>query len=881
VIQISAAFVAVVLVRFLLAGSDLDLGPSLAVGGPAILTLALGWGLLSRVRMPYLADSLGLALLVMARGPLCDLMDGLLPPGPVQSWTAGLVSLGPVGYLLGRQLSSLVHEGLLWAALGWAFGEYSVMAGAVAWMPGPFTGFVAAGVFAGLVELGRHSRMPREGASDDPVAWEALPFGLTFGLAWVTLNRVVPGYATPPVHYGSEMTLGLLLPALVVAWPASVLASGKKPRRALFALGSMALAFALWKTAISLGLYQYSVRLLSVHSQIRQVVIQWGGPVTEWRAWMFVFCGLGAAGLGVVLGALGRAACGPLALGVGLAAAAGSWVLAEPFMGPQQLLLAASGVAAVATLAAWRQRALWLLPLGLLVVPLLPERQQAAFESVRRVGEPAVESFERDLLADVALFSTFGPDIGNPNAQRAYRTTFTERVPVWLLDELHGERAEMHVPHFLARNEKGDDPPTLRHFGLRFAGTPAHPDHDPMGPEGSVGRLTRVFVPPGRSFVTGIGAELLVADLEASGLVDGLVCSSPLRMGDFNKKVLLTHLDSGAFTKAVRDRPLRAGRAALGHSFGSVLLTPERPEWPGAGMVGTEENLERLARLLTPAGRCLAWLETAGMDGRALRARVSAFGRVFGERSAAFVEMRGLDPPLVLLLGWVSDEGRPSAEQFAVSLPTADETGRRSRLRDFDDLSHMLLRDGHGMLSAAGWPAHSRSRPIAPGGLALTGWAAVQGLLDVEARLETVVDGAGESEQRNGRAFAALVQHATYAFDPAPLTRAMLVEVASDVDWPAFEKEVELHVEVAAENPDSPQLHLALAALLAPLVKTGEVARFRMAFEDTGAAQMDSWRLALLHYKALELSLKPELAAIAMKRARSLAGLTPEGAARH
>ena len=899
-IQALAVAVAVVLAHALLAGTALDVDPLAGHFAPAVLALAAGVGLLRRARLHPLAYGLLFAVLVPLRPTLVDAARAALPAGPAADGTALVFSLGPLGFVLGRLLTYLVQGGVTTALLGWVLGELLVRAGAVGWLPGVLTGFLGAGLLAGLVELGRQRRQHRDAGSFEPgAAWEALPVGLVLAAAWVGLRRVAPSYAGPPVGASSEVSLALLAPAVVVAWPTAVLAGGKaETRRLLLALGFLALAYALWKLAIGLGLYQHNIQLVDLSNQLRQRATRHGPPVTEWRAWLTVFCGFTAAAAGLALGSLRRPAIGPLLLGVAAGLLAEMWVVRQPDLGPQQLLVSAAGCAVVATLGTWNRWALLLLPAGVLAWTALPDEERAAYEAVRRVGEPAVEAFGRSLSADVQVFSSFGPSTTHPAGRRAYALTMTDRAPLLERRILDGEdlsahgHGHGHGDHDHEDEDEGPAPPPLlaapedddadlvdalpRHFGVRLGGVAYSPGDDPFGVEGSTGRLVRLLGRRGPAFVTGLGAEILAADLLDADLSDEVVVASPLPFGERNQRVFLVQQGSKGVGLRVDPAPLARARALFRASCSTVVVAPEPVAAPAGGAALGLENLEELAELLRPGGRCLAWIDTAELGARPLRARVAAFASVFGERSLALVEMRGQRAPLVLLVGWRDDAGRPTAEELTEQLPWPDVTGRRSRLASLDDLGAMLLRAGPGMQAAADdWPRHRRRGPVPAAGLEPGGWAAVVSLVDDDASLAQVLgEGPGASPAWAPLA-AGLHAHTGYRYEPDPAASAMLTEIVADVDWDAFDAEVAHYVEAARLDPQNPLLHMTLASLLVPLARVGDFGRFARVFEGVGAEAMDSWRLAALHSFVLEASLQEDAAHEALERARALARWSP------
>jgi hypothetical protein len=680
-----------------------------------------------------------------------------------------------------------------------------------------------------------------------------------------------------------------------VAWPASVLATGALGKRLLRAVGFMAIGFALWKMAGSLDLYKFSSKYVTAQLEIRQMAARWGGPVTEWRSWLLVYCGLPAASFGLVLGCLGKRACAPFVLGLGLAVAAEGWILTKTAGGPQQLLIAAAGVAALASLSGWRRMALIVVPVGLGAAALIPPSGVATYQGIRRVGELGVESWQRQLAADVEVFSSGGPDVSAQQARRIYFTTFSDREPLGEVLELRGESWAAGHDH----GSEPDTPPTpllppiddgdadlnpvelKRYFGVRFAGVPAHPGHDPMGAEGSLGRLHRLLGVPGRSFVTGVGAEFVSADLLDAGLATSTDTSSALPLGQRNQRVVFAMIGSSGVGLDVDDDPLAAFRTALTGSYSMVVMAPERAEWPGAGIVSTEESLARAAQLLAAGGRCLLWLDTSSMDVATLRSRLAAFGAVFGERSAAFLEMRELVAPHVLLLGWIDDEGQPRAEELLERLPMPDETGLRTRLRGLDDLGAMLLLDGEGMTQlAASASAHRRSAPRWPSSFTGRGWEAVLGVLGGSRNLDQVVSGSHVTPRDLEDVVEGLAAHGRYAYELGPLGNAMLVEVVDDVDWKAFDRELACYARAAERDPENPLLQQALAALLGPLARSGEATRFAEAFQAAHAEHMRSWRLAALEAHVRRAGLQSFEADAALERARQWA-LQAEAEAEH
>jgi hypothetical protein len=882
VISAIAVALAVVLSHLLLDGSRMDQGLQVTVTAPATLAIAIGLGLLSRARLHILTYGSALALLVPLRGPLYELVDTAIPGGSA-AWLAVVVSLAPAGLVLGRILSTLTQGSGPGTAAGWVLGELAVMAGVVSFLPGIATGLLMATAFAGLAEAGRDQRLHRDGGTtqDGSAAWEGAPFGFAVGMTWLTLRRVVPGYSTPPLHVGSEVALALLLPGVLVAWPASVLASGSAARRVLRMAGFLAVGYALWKLSGSLNLYRFSGSYVSVNTEIRQTAVRWGAPVTEWRGWLMVYCALPAAAFGVVLGCLSKAARAPSLLGLGVALAAESWVLQEPAYGPQQLLIAAAGVATLAALSGWRRLALIVVPAGVGAAAWIPMQDLATYEDIRRIGEPRVESSDRQLAADVALYSSGPSAISALQARRNYGTTFTDREPLgevlellgepWSSSHDHGAEAEpLPIPLAfpLDDDEEGGQLEQATHYGLRFAGVAAHAGHDPMGAEGSLGRLNRLFGVPGRCLATGIGVEFVGGDLLDSGIATSVDASSAMPMGLRSQQVLFSLTGSVGFGLNVSRDPLHEARVALAGSYSMVVIAPERTEWPGAGVVSTEESLARYAELLAPGGRCLLWLDTDSLDVRSLRSRIASFGAVFGERSAAFLEMRELAAPYLLLLGWIDAAGQPRADELLARIPGPDVTGLRTRLWGLDDLGAMLLLDGAGIADVASSAArHRRSTPRPPSSFRETGWVAVSGLLGGARDLDSLVPGSAVRGHDLDDVVAGLAVHSLYDYDLGPLGGAMLIEVVDDVDWDAFDREAAHYVRASESDSENPLLQHALAGLLGPLARAGDATRFAEVFEATDAAGMRSWRLAALEAHVRRAGLQELEADEALERA--------------
>ncbi|RKY20133.1 MAG: hypothetical protein DRQ55_08700 [Planctomycetota bacterium] len=866
--SVGSVALAVLLARFLLAGTAADLGPSVQLVAPALLAAGVAWGLMSRFRLPYMAHSVLLVLLVPARGPLCDAVLSLLPDGLGAPHVAAAVSLVPVAFMLGRHLGPCDrHEGLLGAALGWSAAEFLVLLGAVGWLPGPLTGFVVAGLLAVMGELGRPNRGEAQGPVSHSPGWEGLPLGMALALLVDAVARVVPSYAEPSVQASSAVVLALLLPATLVALPSCWLARGAGARRALFVLGSLGLGLAIWAGTSSLGVYAHGSQLMGMTRSLRNLANDWV-LLDEWHAWLLQVLAYAAAAAGVLLGSLRRRVGGPLLLGLALGLLVSQRVLWSPTSAPQEQILLAAGVVAAGSALVFSRWGALLLPAAVLPLLLQPADERLGFEYMRRLGDYSADAWNRNLLTDVALFST--GDLGNisVDGRRAARFSFTGRKPYLLLD------AEVAPPESLSHPDPSHASADAVHLGLRIGGVPMSPDHQPTGAEGSVGRLLRVFAQPGPALVLGAGAELLAADLDDAGFGPPLLVSTPTPLGGVALVELLSALGSDGVSIEVGEDPVRDLAAQQPGVAALVLLAPERVAWPLAGWALTRSNLVRLAERLAPGGRCLAWIDTQGLDARALRARLAAFGEVFGTRSLALVEPRELSPPLVLLVGWRDEVGAPGAEELAARLPSPDRTGWRTRLQSLDDLGALLLADGPRLeaLAAAG-PVHDRSRPVPASVAGAHGWAAVEALLDPASRLSASLPGAPAAGPISARVVEGLALHEGLFYELERLRDVMMVEIIPDVDWDLFEQEVAAYERAASADADDPLLMLAVAALLEPLLRESELTRFADTLERVRGDELPSWRLALQYAAALEAALQPERSERARARARDLAEL--------
>lgn len=280
--------------------------------------------------------------------------------------------------------------------------------------------------------------------------------------------------------------------------------------------------------------------------------------------------------------------------------------------------------------------------------------------------------------------------------------------------------------------------------------------------------------------------------------------------------------------------------------------------------------LRKLRDALTEGGRCLAWVDTAELDARALGARLAAFAQVFGERCFALVEPRELSAPFVVLVGWRAHAGAPDAEELDLLLPGAQHSGLRPLLLDSSALGFLLLRDGRGMLALThSHPIHDRGRPVTTRLGAPTGWAAVASLADPTARLSLAVRGAADTGPISQPLLQALTLHEGLFYELERLRGPMLAEPLPDVDWDLFDAEAQLF-SVAAEQWADPLVALCLAALLEPLVREGDLTRFAQVFTLASAERLPSWRLALQHAAVLEAGLMHDEAVQARARAAAL-----------
>jgi len=908
VIRALAVALGVILCHLLLAGAEADLGTLAPPGAAAVLLVGVGLGLLSRAQGKIRMDAIALTLLVPLHGPLSSLAFAVMPGGVVTLAAVALITLLPTGAVLGRALRPCTQAPLPWVLVGVVLGELAVACGAAGWLP---TWLAGALVAALLLALDWHAR-PREDREPAPerdvFATVSLLMGASLGLLLIVLQRVAASYATPTPHLGFDATLTLLLPAALVLLPASLLATEGWPRRTLGAIGGVLLALAVMHASFDVQIHENSMAHValsrSLHS--RAVIVASllpapmaraldgaGRQVDVW-AWLLVFAGQLAAAGGVALGARKGRELGWMVLGAGLAAAAPYAALYWPAQATGMLLLAAATLAAMTVpLSLFGPRGVLLAPLALAPIIVLGGEEKVMWrvppevESVRRVGEFGVDAFERTTRADVVLFLAPGRGTNGLEGRQAFKASFTGVAPAFRFDE-HGEPEATCVPdpepafgppaaaapEAAAPAEPGAEPRNSR--GLRVGGVPLYAGDPPLGPEGSVARLTRLFAQKGAAFVTGLGAELLAADLHDADLAGAITVSSPVPLGRPVVTVLLDDCGSGGWQTGEVTEPVAAAREAAPESYATVLVTPGPADAPGVSTLLTEEHLARLAELLAPGGRCLVWVETDGLTPVALAARLAAFGSVFGSRSAAFVEPRGLDAPGVLLVGWRDADGAPSALELGEHLPGSDTTGRRVRLKEPGDLAALLVLDGPGLQELADHAAVlSRSRPLRGSSFTRGGWAALAPLVDPEAKLSRVVAGAADGAGPSRHVLAGLVAHTDYDYDVEGLNNMML-EIKPDVQWRAWEREAAEYERAALADPDDPLLHLVLAELLEPLAVVGDYGRFAQVYARSGGSNLPSWRLALQEWWVQKGSLEPAAAQAAAERARALAGITQQ-----
>jgi hypothetical protein len=904
VIRALSLSLGVVLFHRLIAGAEADLGAAAQPGAAAVLLFGLGLGLLSREEYRLRRDGIALAVLVPLRGPLASVAVLLLPAGLLSTAVGAVLSLLPVGTVLGRLLRPCRQAAMPTLLVGVVLGELAVALGVAGWLPVWLIGALVAVLLAAIALLTRppvDAEPPKEPPLEPAVyPVPTLLLGATGGLLLFVLQRAAAAYSTPSPHLAWDATLVLLLPAALVAVPAGVLATEGWPRRVVGAVGALVLAFAILRAATDVAIQDNPIGHVSLsrllHDRALGVAaalpdglaraLHGGGRYLDSWAWLVVFAGQLAAAGGVALGARRGRELGWMVMGAGLAALAPYAHEAWPGQAPgQMLLIAASLAVAIVPMTLLGSRGVLLLPLAIAPVALiggeymLAWRQAPDIAPVRRPGEFTVDACERTPRADVVLFLAPGRDAPALEGRQAYETSFTGVLPAFRFDE-HGEPqatcAPEPEPALGATADESDHPePEPRYSrGLRVGGVPLYAGDPPLGPEGSLGRLTRLFARPGPAFVTGLGAELLAADLHDAGGTEDITVSSPVPLGRDLLNVLLDDCGSSGWQAGEVDEPLQAARSALPHHFATVVVAPAPADLPGVSALLTTEHLERLSQLLAPGGRCLVWVDTGALGEDALAARLAAFGHVFGARSAAFCEPRELSAPGLLLVGWIDAEGAPRLAELASQLPAANTTGRRVRLSAPADLASLLVRDGPG-LEALGWEGAvlSRSRPVRGSSFARGGWPALAALVDPQARLSRAVAGAPDGAGPPADVLGGLVAHAGYEYRVEGLND-MLLEIKPDVEWSAWEAEVACYERAAKSQPDSPLLELALAALLEPLALVGDYGRFAQAYTRCGGARLPSWRLALQEWWVQKGSLEEAAAQAAAERARQLAGIT-------
>lgn len=823
-IPAAAAIVVVLVARLMLAGAAVDLGPNAAPWSGGLLVIGLGLGLASRTRMPALGDAVALALLVPARGLLCDLVLALLSGATLALPVAAAVSMAPAGFALGRLAGrAVVGAALVGPWIGWMLGEALVALGAAAWLPPWFTGAAAAATLALLVEM----RGKTVDDTDVPPGVTGLPVGLAVALLLVTLDRIVPAYVEPPAQPSAQIRAQVLLVLLVLLVPASVVAGRgfTVTGRVLLSLAALALAWWVGPALEGMAIYERGADYFAYSQQLHNEYATPYAPLTnDFRVWLVSFPARLLAPLGIMVGCLRGRVAGPFAIGAGLGVLAEAWIDVDPVHGPAALVVLAGGAALVAVpMAIGGPRGAWLLPL--VVVPFLvyPKGTWPAFDGIRRIGEFDVASFSRTVAGDVSVAS----------------------IPAG-----EGE---------LDRR-------------MRFGGLELHEGHVPVGPYGSVSRLARLFASDGPLLAAGLAVELPANDLLDAGLATSVSVATSMPLPH---RALLELNDALGLSGLSRERrvhtELALARARDGF-FGTVLIAPAPDACArDAGSLAAVDSLEHAAAALAPGGRCLLWLDTAHLDARALGARMAAFGTVFGEQSLALVELRELDPPFVLLVGWLDEAGRLDPARLRGRLPSVDPEGRRVRVADLADLDTLVIADGPRLARLArSGPVHRRARAVTPNAYARTAGAALLAVYDPDSALANVLAGGVSEEASDGSdlspVLAGLAQHGRYSYHLEAL-RSQILEITPDIDWDAFEAEVALYAQGASADPGNPALHLVVAALLEPLVEEKELTRFDEAYGEVGGWYLESPRLARLEAEVLEEALQPEKAAAARRRA--------------
>lgn len=897
---LGTALVAVV-ARALLTGSVVDVG--LAWGGwaAAVVALGLGAGALGR-RVPTLFDALTLAVAVVVRGPLAAGCVAVFGTGAFGVGVALVASLLVPAAMLGRFAGAWTRGPLGAVALGWATGEVLVITGLVAAWPGLATGPLAGlAAFALTRGLAASDETPDEPASDEPApdppprrraspdVATALLLGASLTLALLVLRRVIPGYASPTVHAGSEWLVVLLVPVAVIAALVAVIVDDttSTTARVVRLLGGTALAgalvFVVYDASAGYQLNAHIGLTRSLRETTRTLALDrpWLAALEPWDLWVASFVGWPAVGAGLLSGALRGRAAGGFALGAALAFA-GEWVVVatHPVFGPAWLLLASAG------LALWAGVVGLVGPWGLLAAPLAAvpfvlrgDVTWVGFDEIRRPGELAVEAHARSVTAESAVFSSPRRGTTSPEGTLAYMRTSIGREPFFPVYEDAFAEFDAKVRRMEEEGREG----LKRFYGVRYAGVTAHPGHPALGDDGSVGRMLRLFGTDGETLVVGYGAELVALDWTETGRAESIAVATPSadlsgeRFGDYQLVVAALTETSGLPTPARGNvAAVLADAAADATLFDLVVVAPERPEWPGAGAPLSRERLASIADVLAPGGRCLAWIDTTSLDARSLRARLAAFGDVFGSRSLAFLEPREQDPPFVVAVGWLDADGDPRDDVLPPGATRGIElSGLRSTIRTREELADHLLVDGEGLarLAEVG-PVHTRDHFVVPSRFAPAGWSAVRELYDPAARLGPDDPHPTDAPDAMPAWLDSLVLHDRYSMH-LEFVNQTVVENIGDIDWDAYADEVARLAEAARLEPHHPLVQHGVASLGERLVINAEFTRFAELYEAVDGEAMESWRLELLKAAALDGMLDPDAALEALDRARELAGLDP------
>lgn len=865
-IPLLAVAAAALLVQVLLAGTAAGLGLRQEPLAAAMLVAAVGVGLRSRRRVPYLSDGVALALLVPLRGPIADVLVRALPAGRAALLLAAAASLLPVGFVLGRLLHPCLRGGLSPALLGVALSYVAVSwwgAGALlpAWLLGAA---VAAALTAGREALRGGQPEHLVGEARDGSCLRAALCGFAIGALGLVLARVVPAYVGPGPHAGTDIICVLTAPVALLAALGRVVASAGPVRRLLAGAGGVVLAVLLVLLIEPLALYREAM----IQVDLTRKLALWGGRgwplIDDWRLWLAMFAARPLIGAGLALATLDARSAGALFLGVGAALAATVLTDVAPQASPALMLLSASGAALVAgVIGLAGRRGAWAAPLAAVPFLLVAPESRPSFDEVRRPGEFTIEAFERAPLEDVVLFSTPDRDSHSLEGRAAWKHTCTCLEPVYDLDE-SGQLVERFTGGSSHDDEERGGPSDPRRcYGLRIGGRTAFAGATPIGPGGGLARLTRLFARPGRTLVAGRGAELLAADLNEAGLASETRVASPTPFGSMLTRILLEAFGSSGWQAGRVLDPAVALREASPGEFDTIVLVGALDDHDAL----TAEALGRARELLGPGGRCLAWIDASDVDAAALGARLAAFASAFGAASAAFVEMRELDAPLVALVGWADETGRLDSEELHARLARLAPAAGRTRLRDSADLAALLLLDGSGMSALeASAPAHRGARMILTAGADGRGWAALADLPSGSADFSTVAVGGPPSRGWPRALLRGLAIHSSYEYRVGEVNE-MLLEIRPDVDWAAFEREVEQYAQVGG---DDPRRALALEALLEPLALYGDFGRFADVWERTSASELPSVRLALLKAVVLRSSLEVEAAEQELQRAAQL-----------